>query len=421
MKEAAVVKGDGYKWRALAILWAVYFLLQGTRQIYGATLPQIRLDFGVSDAEAGCVASVFFLAYAFAVPFGGFAADFFRRKWVIVIGTMLFVSGVFLASFVSTIGLMVLTYGILNGVGQSLVPTPSTSILQQLHKDSRATALSIYQLAAYAGIILCSVTAGWLGSLGPGGWRKAFMIFGGLGVLLVAALIFCLRDTPPEPSSSTASAPEKASFKEALMALFSKPSAILMTLVFGLGNFGDIGFRTWMPACLQRSYEGMTPASAAFHSVFWFYVGGFAGIIVASRISDGWRRRGNLASRLDCNVIGHVLCACAIVAVSLLSGSLPLLAAALAFYGFVHGFYDANFIASFYEVIAPRYRTSAYGLYAAGAFLIGSFAPAVLGMLAGTFTLNTSMAFLGVFYIAAAALSMTARIFFFRHDCIKED
>ena len=137
-----------YKWCALALLWVTYFLLQGTRQIYGATLPQIRLDFGVTDVQMGVVASVFFLAYAIAVPFGGFAADFFRRKWVIVIGSALFFSGVFAASFVSTIGLMVLTYGILNGVGQSLVPTPSTSILQQLHKDSRAMALSIYQLAA---------------------------------------------------------------------------------------------------------------------------------------------------------------------------------------------------------------------------------------------------------------------------------
>ena len=158
----------------------------------------------------GLVASVFFLAYAIAVPFGGFAADFFRRKWVIVIGSALFVFGVFAASFVSTIGLMVLTYGILNGVGQSLVPTPSTSILQQLHKDSRAMTLSIYQLAAYVGIILCSVMAGWLGSLGSGGWRRAFLIFGGFGILWLAALVFCLRDTPQgQASAATAS---RASF-----------------------------------------------------------------------------------------------------------------------------------------------------------------------------------------------------------------
>ena len=407
-----------YKWVALGLLWITYFLLQGTRQIYGATLPQIRADFGVDDVRMGVVATTFFMAYAISVPFGGLVADFFRRKWVIVVGSVLFVSGVFLASFASTIGLLVMTYGVLNGVGQSLVPTPSTSILQQLHKDSRATALSIYQLAAYAGIILCSVCAGWLGSLGTGGWRRAFLIFGGLGIVWVAALAFGLRDTPAETTSGATVG--RTSFREALLALFSKPSAVLMTLVFGFGNFGDIGFRTWMPTFLQRSFADVSPAAAAFHAVFWFYAGGFAGILLASRISDGWRRRGNLAARLDCNLIGHVLCAVAIVAVAGLSGSLVLSSCALVFYGFVHGFYDANFIASFYEVIVPRYRTSAYGLYASGAFAIGSLAPGVLGWMGGAFSLRTAFALLGGFYLLAAALTLVARTVFFKRDYVRD-
>ena len=408
------MRSGNYKWVALGLLWVAYFLLQGSRQIYGATLPQICSDFAVDDVKMGVVASVFFAAYAVAVPFGGIAADFFRRKWVIVVGTVLFASGVFFASFASTVGLLVLTYGILNGVGQSLVPTPSTSILQQLHKDSRATALSVYQLAAYAGIILCSVFAGWLGSLGSGGWRKAFLIFGGLGIVWAVVLVFGLRDTPAQAATSELAG--RASFKEALLALFSKPSAILMTLVFGFGNFGDIGFRIWMPTFLQRTYEDMTPAGAAFHAVFWFYAGGFAGILVASRLSDKWRKGGNIGARLDCNLIGHVLSAVAIVAVAKTVGSLPLLAASLVAYGFVHGFYDANFIASFYEVIVPRYRTSAYGLYAAGAFLIGSFAPGVLGLISGAFSMQTALVLLGGFYLFAAAMTLFARVTYFKQD-----
>lgn len=280
-------------------------------------------------------------------------------------------------------------------------------------------ALSIYQLAAYAGIILCSVCAGWLGSLGAGGWRRAFLIFGGFGIVWVFVLAWGLRDTPVETTG--ADSPAKPSLKDALWAMFSKPSAILMTLVFGFGNFGDIGFRTWMPTFLQRSIDTLSPAAAAFHSVFWFYLGGFAGILVASRISDRWRRRGNVCARLDCNLLGHVLCALAIVAVALTAGSLPMLAVALAFYGFVHGFYDANFIASFYEVIVPRYRTSAYGLYASGAFVIASFAPGVLGWLGGAFSLKAAFIMLGGFYLLAAALTVVARVRFFMRDYIREE
>lgn len=406
-----------YKWVALALLWVTYFLLQGSRQIYGATLPQIKADFAVDDVRMGMVASTFFLCYAIAVPFGGFAADFLRRKWVVVAGTALFAAGVFLSSFVATAGLLVATYGVLNGIGQSMVPTSSTSIIQQLHSESRATALSIYQLGLYAGIILCSVAAGYLGSLGPGGWRKAFLLFGGLGLLWTVVLAFFLRDTPP---ATRAQAEDRPSFKDALLAMFSKPSAILMTLAFGLSNFGDIGFRTWMPTYLQRTFANMTPASAAFHSVIWFYAGGFLGILAGSRLSDRWKRRGSIGARLDCNLIGLVLCAHCAFAIVNAGAGLAGTAAALAVYGFVHGFYDANFIVSFYEVVNPRYRTAAYGLFACGAFAIGSAAPAVLGVLSSAFSFRYALSMIGVFYLAAALATAVSRIAFLKNDHERE-
>ena len=64
----------------------------------------------------------------------------------------------------------------------------------------------------------------------------------------------------------------------------------------------------------------------------------------------------------------------------------------------------------------PRYRTSAYGLYASGAFAIGSLAPAVLGWMGGAFSLRTAFALLGGFYLLAAALTLVARICFFKRD-----
>ena len=407
-----------YKWAALGLLWVTYFLLQGTRQIYGVTIPQIKADVGASDLEMGLVASAFFMAYAVMVPFGGFIADLLKRKWVIVAGSLLFSVGVFSASFATSLGLLMVTYGILNGVGQSLVPVSSTAIIQQLHSESRATALSIYQIALYAGVILCSVASGWLGALGPGGWRSAFLVFGGMSILWTFAVMFALKDTPPQDQAHAAEGriPLVRSLKLALSAMFSKPSAILMTIAFGLSNFGSIGFRTWMPTYLQRTFDTLTPASAAFHSVFWFYAGGFVGLLVASRISDRWKRRGNIGARLDCNLIGLVLCAPAIVFVANSSGSLWVTAAGLLAYGFINAFYDANFIASFYEVITPRYRTSAYGIFACGAFVMGSFAPAILGFMGGRFSFEIAMSMLGVFYLAGAAVTLVARVCFLKRD-----
>ena len=42
------MKKDNYKWFALALLFVAFFLHQGTRQIFGAMLPQIQGFFGVN-------------------------------------------------------------------------------------------------------------------------------------------------------------------------------------------------------------------------------------------------------------------------------------------------------------------------------------------------------------------------------------
>ena len=242
------------------------------------------------------------------------------------------------------------------------------------------------------------------------------MLFGGVSVALVLILAFLLRDTPPACGAAAGA----LSFKDALLALFAKPSAILMTFAFGLSNFGDIGFRIWMPTFLQRTFADLSPASAAFHAVIWFYAGGFLGILVGSRISDVWKRRGNIGARLDCNMAGLVLCAPCVFAVANISQSLCATGLALAAYGFVHGFYDANFIASFYEVVTPRYRTAAYGLFACGAFVIGSFAPAVIGFIGGAFSLGKAFSMLGIFYLGAAAVTLVARAAFLTRDYERE-
>lgn len=46
-----------YKWQALALLWVAFFLQQGMRQIFGATLTSIQGSLGVNAAEIGAAAT----------------------------------------------------------------------------------------------------------------------------------------------------------------------------------------------------------------------------------------------------------------------------------------------------------------------------------------------------------------------------
>ena len=131
---------DGYKWRALALLWVAFFLQQGTRQIFGATLTSIQGSLGVGTTEIGAVATVFTFIYGLSVPFAGVAADLLNRKWMVVSGVFVFCLGIFASGFATSLALLLVTYGILNGFGQSFYYPSATSIIGELHRGVRAKA-----------------------------------------------------------------------------------------------------------------------------------------------------------------------------------------------------------------------------------------------------------------------------------------
>ena len=141
------MKKVDYKWVMLALVSAAYFLAQGSRQIYAAVLPDIKAALGgnVPDTSLGLVGSAFTWAFGIMMPFAGLAADFFRRKWILVIGSLLFSIGILLSGFASGIGLLLIAYGIMNGVGQSLMPPCNSSLIGQFHDDTRGTAFGVYQ------------------------------------------------------------------------------------------------------------------------------------------------------------------------------------------------------------------------------------------------------------------------------------
>ena len=404
-----------YKWILLAMLSATYFLAQGTRQIFNAVLPQIKADFagvGITDAQLGLVGSAFTLVFGIAIPFGGVLADFFSRKWMIVVGTFLFSVGIFTSGLAAGVGLLVLAYGVVNAAGQALLPPSNSSLIGQFHVETRATAFSIYQIVFYVGIVVCSCVSGWLSGLGSGGWRKAFFLFGAISAAWAFALVFLLRDTPQVRSGVETE--EKTSVREALGAFLSKPSALLLMAGLGFYFYAKYGFNTWIINYLQREFPSMTAASASFHGVFWFYLGAVIGVFAGGRVSDRFAA-SRPQVRFDVNAAGLALC----VPGLLLSAFAPTAALCIvgtALFGFATGVYDSNIYASLFEVVKPRYRAAAVGLFGCGGSVIGASGPAVLGWMNAHFSMSSGIASLSAFALAGAAAIWIARAFFFDRD-----
>ena len=411
-----------YKWVMLALLAFTYFLMHATRQIFNASLPDIKLSLpGTSDAEWGFTRTAFLFAYGLAVPLAGIAADMLRRKWVVVVGAFLFSASVLGTGFVDGFVGMLVMYGLLNGIGQCMIPASASSLIAQYHHETRSTALSIYQTGLYFGIIIASALAGWLGSVATDGWRYAFWAFGAIGVFWTLALCFFLRDTPALVQNREAGGEDRASFKEAALAMVSRPTAVLLTFAFGMLVFGSNCFRTFLPLFMRQGPElggfALSPASAAMHSVVWFYIGSFIGIGTGARLSDRLAHRFP-AIRINMLIIGLALSAPAMAAMVYMP-NLWLCCLMTFIFGLGGGFFDCSLYSGLFEVVAPRYRAAAMGVYLCGAFIIGCPATAVLGYVGQHFSYQHGIAMFGGTYALGAIAVIVARVFFFRREAVK--
>ena len=417
-------KDSKYKWVMLALLAFTYFLMHATRQIFNASLPDIKHSLpGTSDAEWGFTRTAFLFSYGLIVPLAGIAADIFRRKWVVVVGALLFSASVLGTGFVDGFVGMLVMYGLMNGIGQCMIPASASSLIAQYHQETRSTALSIYQTGLYFGIIVSSALAGWFSTISSDGWRYAFWGFGAIGVLWTFALCFFLRDTPPLVRGGGAAAGEdRASFKEAALAMVSRPTAILLTFAFGMLVFGSNCFRTFLPLFMRQGPElggySLSPASAALHSVVWFFLGSFIGIGVGARLSDRLVKRFP-AIRINMLIIGLAISAPAMAAMVYMPN--VVLCCIMTFlFGLGGGFFDCSLYSGLFEVVAPRYRAAAMGVYLCGAFIIGCPATAVLGYVGQHFSYQHGIAMFGGTYALGALAVLIARIFFFHRDAVRD-
>ena len=402
-------KKSNYKWLALALLWVAFFLQQGTRQVFSATLSSIQGSLDVTSAQIGLVATIFTFAYGLSVPFAGVAADLLNRKWMVVSGVFVFCLGIFASGFVAALGLLIVTYGLLNGFGQSFYYPSATSIISQLHKETRATALSILQMGLYTGIIGCSAAAGFLAESGADGWRTAFRIFGGIGILWAVALAFLLKDTKPSANGQDAPSPSaKPSLKEAFGVFITNPTAVLLAVGLGMMIYVDVGFKTWMPNHLEKMF-GMAKGSAALNAVLWHYLGAFVGVTLGGRFSDRLVAK-RPSVRMETNILG-LACAVPFIVWMAYAPSLTICCVAMALFGVFRGVYDSNLMASLFDIIPSRYHASGAGIMLCFGFVFGSTSPTVLGILKERFSSSTGLASLAAFYLLA-------RFIFFRRKTV---
>lgn len=404
-----------YKWQLVILLCVAFFLNQGNRQIYSTVLPQIKAatelgGLGLTDVQAGLIASMFSACYGLCVPLAGFLGDRLRRKWQLLFSLLTFSLGTFLTGFGSGIFSMIVFYVLVFGIGEAFYYPPATSLMGQFHEKSRATAFSIHQAALYLGIMFSGYFSGYLARTTEMAWRTPFIVFGAAGILWTVVMFFFMRDTPNLKKDDGVA---RVSIRETLAHILSKRSAIMLALAFGCMVYVDVGFKTWTPTFLIEKF-GFSPEKAGFSAVFYHFVCAFFGVMAGGRLTDRFAARRRTV-RFETNAIGLLVGAPFIFMMT--RGSSEMFCfVMLGLFGFFRGIYDSNLFASLFDVIKPQYRATATGLMLSFAFLVGSFSPTVLGYLKSNYGLSVGLSSLSAAYVLGGIVIMAACAVFFKKD-----
>ena len=260
----------------LALFTGLNLLNYLDRFVLAAVIDPMQKELGVSNAWAGALAPVFIVGYFLTSPIFGWAADRGSRKGLIAIGVLVWSVGTFGTGLAHTLP-MLLLMRVIVGVGEASYATIAPTIIDDLAPPAQKSRwLAIFYVATPLGSALGYLCGGELESLW--GWRSAFLVCGGPGVILA---ILCLFIEEPERKKLS----EKANLIDDLKHLVRAPSYVHAVLGYAAYTFAVGGFAFWAPTFLIRTF-GLSLRISNLRFGVVTVLGGIAGTALGGWVSD---------------------------------------------------------------------------------------------------------------------------------------
>jgi MFS family permease len=395
-----------FRWELMIWLWLAFFFNQADRQVFSTVLPQIQANLGITNVQAGLIASVFTAALAITVPFAGYIGDICNRAKIVTLSLLGWSAATLLTGFGSSFGYLLTVRSLATGVGEAFYAPAANALIAEHHTNTRARALALNQTSLYAGVIISGLVSGLIAD--RFGWRSAFWIFGACGIALTGLVGLRLRPASQRIDCARQPAPRWAD----AFTVLRRPTVLMLMTAWGCMVFVNVGYMTWMPTYLHEHF-GLSLGNAGFSSMFYHHLGAFGGVLLGGFLSDRMAAK-NPHMRL---VLQGLALLAGVPFIWLLGSQLGLLVlfVALGGFGLFRGIYDAGIYASLFEVIEPRLRATVLGLIIAIVYLAGALAPAILGALKDGIGLSVGFSLLAIAYlVGGAALLVGAKCFFTR-------
>jgi AAHS family cis,cis-muconate transporter-like MFS transporter len=370
-------------WIAVFIFGFLVLMMDGADLMFlSYSLKSLTADFGLTQSEAGSLATITLIGMAIGGIYGGWAADRFGRVKTVILCVVVFSLGTAALgatqSYWQFAGFRLIAA---LGLGAAYV-TCNTLMAEYVPTKYRTTVLGSLQAGWSAGYLLATILAG---AIIPNyGWRWLFYI-----ALIPVVLALLMQWMVPEPQSWVNANAKRLKDKadnvagevakkaeNAYKVIFSDPATrtmfILWCLTSAFLQFGYYGIGNWMPTYLEQE------TGLAFKKMTEYMVGYYIAMILG-KIVAGW-----VADRIGRRIVyafgamGAAVCIPLIV----LSGTSDNIIYLMTAFGFVYGIpYGVNA-----TYMTESFETKIRGTAVGGAYNVGrvlaAAAPFVIGFLA---------------------------------------
>ena len=287
----------GYRNFVLGLLTIVYVFNFLDRQVVNILGDAIITDLGLSDTQFGMLSGIAFAAiYAtLGMPIARWADAGVRRNVISIAVAVWSVMTVLCGAAQNFLQLFLARAGV--GVGEAGGSPPAHSIISDIFPaNKRATALSIYSLGIYGGVLVGYVAGGYLAS--AFNWRVAFVVVGLPGLLLALAVRFLVHE-PPRGMAEARADVAPAKFGEVATILWSSVAFRHMSLACALHAFVTYGLGAFIPIFLVRVHAmpiqqigTLLGLVAGLGGILGTWAGGYLSDKLANRFNDArWHIR----------------------------------------------------------------------------------------------------------------------------------
>ena len=391
-------KAGTYAWAVVAMLWPVALLNYLDRQMVSTIRDDIRAGIPTitSDAQFGVLMAIFMWVYALLSPIGGFIADKFNRRWMVIASLFVWSAVTWLTGHAQTYTEMKI-YRALMGISEACYIPAALALIADFHTGgTRARAVGIHQTGIYAGLALGGI-GGYIAQVSS--WRNCFTWFGAIGVFYAFVLMVALRDAPAMQAHA-GDRRQPVTLGATLRALFTQPAFWILVVYFTLPAIAGWVTKNWLPTFLADTFK-LAKGPAGLSATGYIQIASFLGVLFGGVLADRWMC-ATPRGRIFTSAIGVFLCVPALLGL----GYAWSLGAAIAFmllFGLGWGFFDCNNMPILCQIARPEHRATGYGIMNLASIGVGGGATVVLGWMR-----DAGIPFSVAFAISAAVALLSA-------------